>query len=77
MSEWISVKERLPEDDLPKNTNRKMIRCFVATDKGTVKQCVRQRWRRPGGELVPWQWSKGGYANPTHWMPLPDPPKEG
>ena len=71
---WISVNERMPEDDLPKNSKRKMIRCLVATDKGTVKPCVRQRWKIPGGELCPWQWSKDGFAKPTHWMLMPTPP---
>lgn len=54
---WISVNDKLPEDDLPKDTKRKMIRCLVATDKGTVKQCVRQRWEMPyNSGLSPWGW---------------------
>lgn len=75
VQEWISVKDRLPEDDLPKDTKRLMIRCLVFTDKGTVKPCVRQRWKHFDGQLVPWQWNKDLYAKPTHWMPLPEPPK--
>ena len=74
---WIPVTERLPEDDLPKDTTRLMIRCLVASDKGTVKPCVRQRWQHFDGSLVPWQWNKDLHAKPTHWMPLPEPPKEG
>ena len=74
---WIPVTERLPEDDLPKDTKKKMIRCLVYTDKGTVKPCVRQRWEHFNGQLVPWQWNKDTFAKPTHWMPLPQPPKEG
>lgn len=77
MSDWVSVKDRMPEDDLPKNSKRKMIRCLVATDKGTVKPCVRQRWEMCyNAGLSPWTWNKNLHANPTHWMPLPDPPKE-
>lgn len=72
---WIPVTERLPEDDLPKDTKRKMIRCLVYTNKGTVKPCVRQRWEHFDGKMQPWMWNKDLYANPTHWMPLPEPPK--
>ena len=74
--EWISVKDRMPEDDLPKNTKKCMIRCFVYTDKGTVKPCVRQRWKDLDGQFVPWQWNKDLFAKPTHWMYYPEPPKE-
>ena len=72
---WISVTERLPEDDLPKDTKKKMIRCLVYSDKGTIKPCVRQRWEHFDGQLVPWQWNKDLFAKPTHWMYYPQPPK--
>ena len=78
VQEWISVKDRLPEDDLPQDTKRCMIRCFVYTDKGTVKACVRQRYKKKiDGQwvLCPWEWNKDVFAKPTHWMPLPQPPK--
>ena len=75
VQEWIPVTERLPEDDLPKDTKKKMIRCFVYTDKGTIKPCVRQRWQHFDGQLVPWQWNKDLFAKPTHWMYYPEPPK--
>ena len=74
VQEWISVDDRLPEDDLPKDTKKKMIRCLVYTNKGTIKPCVRQRWE-VNGKLVPWQWNKDLFANPTHWMYYPLPPK--
>ena len=70
----ISVDDRLPEDDLPKGMKKKMIRCLVYTNKGTIKPCVRQRWE-VNGKLVPWQWNKDLFANPTHWMYYPQPPK--
>lgn len=75
VQEWISVKDRLPEDDLPKDTKKKMIRCLVYTDKGTVKPCVRQRWEHFDGKMQPWMWNKDLYAKPTHWMYYPQPPK--
>ena len=74
VQEWISVDDRFPEDDLPKDTKKKMIRCLVYTDKGTIKPCVRQRWE-VNGKLVPWQWNKDLFAKPTHWMYYPHPPK--
>ena len=74
VQEWISVNDRLPEDDLPKDTKKKMIRCLVYTNKGTIKPCVRQRWE-VNGKLVPWQWNKDLFAKPTHWMYYPQPPK--
>lgn len=74
VQEWILVDDRLPEDDLPKNTKKKMIRCLVYTNKGTIKPCVRQRWE-VNGKLVPWQWNKDLFSKPTHWMYYPQPPK--
>jgi hypothetical protein len=76
---WINVEEKLPEDDLPKDTTRKQIRCFVYTDKGTIKPCTRIRYRKvskEGLQLSPWYWSKDLYAKPTYWMIYPEPPKE-
>ena len=75
-SKWIPVTERLPEHDLPSDTKRRMIRCLVYTNKGTVKPCVRQRWENFAGKMQPWMWNKDEFARPTHWMPLPEPPKE-
>ena len=78
VQEWISVKDRLPEDDLPQDTDRKQIRCLVATDKGTVKPCVRQRYQKKidgQWQLCEWEWNKDLFAKPTHWMLMPQPPK--
>ncbi|WP_420914423.1 DUF551 domain-containing protein [Flavonifractor plautii] len=61
MSEWISVKERLPEEK-----QRVIVRCErIGTSVGWIL------W----GE---WMTDIGPSAGKiTHWMPLPDPPKEG
>lgn len=73
---WIPVEEKLPENDLPEDTKRLMIRCLVFTNKGTVKPCVRQRRVGSDGKMVPWEWNKTLHARPTHWMLLPKGTKE-
>ncbi len=59
--EWISVKDRMPENG---------VRVLTACDDGIVRLGI----------------SKGGFpfvvnrahqfSGVTHWMPLPEPPKE-
>ena len=64
---WISVEERLPE------IGRK---CLIANSEIVVRG-----WLRPDGV---WKtgvssdeiWRKFSLHPPTHWMPLPEPPKE-
>lgn len=59
--EWISVKERLPKE---------YIRVLFSTNAGKVDigQYVHERWFFGGIYQV--------RSPVTHWMPLPDPPKE-
>ena len=64
---WIPVTERLPD------IGRK---CLIAN-----REIVVRGWRRPDGV---WKtgvssdeiWRKFSLHPPTHWMPLPEPPKE-
>ena len=58
--EWISVKDRLPERMQP---------VIVCRDNGKVEQGYR--------DVGDW-WKVYGTRtkNVTHWMPLPEPPKE-
>lgn len=63
MSDWISVKERLPEE------NARVLVFLPDVDillpqRMDTDRVVNGRWVR---------W----YTGITHWMPLPDPPKEG
>ena len=66
VQEWIPVTERLPE------IGRK---CLIAN-----REIVVRGWLRPDGV---WKtgvssdevWSKFSLFPPTHWMPLPQPPK--
>jgi hypothetical protein len=75
---WIPVSERLPEDDLPKDSKVKQIKVLTAlkSDKGvrTVRSQMRYRctWY---SDSEPWVWKYSG-SEITHWMPLPEPPKE-
>ena len=56
---WISVDERLPDYGVR----------VLAAFKGqfTWVMFVAQKYK---GEI-----REAGYASPTHWMPLPDPPE--
>lgn len=67
MPEWISVKDRLPD------TNTDVLVTVFWCGRWQVKI----GWRLKSGE-----WNvKAGFADSvlpvTHWMPLPEPPKEG
>lgn len=68
MTEWISVNDRLPE--IPKNYPNcaiKEIFFLVALESGAVLSCSfdfdKMRWHPT-------------FSAVTHWMPLPEPPKE-
>lgn len=61
---WISVKDRLPEDGED---------VVVIARTGIpywyrVAYLKRRRWMRDNGQRI--------YDTVTHWMPLPEPPKE-
>ena len=62
VQEWISVKDRLPED----YKQRVMVNCIgdypIGYPKIDTDRYVRGHWVRYGIYV-------------THWMPLPEPPK--
>ena len=75
---WIPVTERLPEDGLPKFSTVKQIKVLTAlkSDKGVVTVRSQMRYKdtwATGHER--WRWKHSG-SEITHWMPLPEPPKE-
>ena len=73
---WIPVTERLPEDDLPNDSKVRQIKVFVAY-KTNGRWVTRTQIRAKGywHSNDKWEWIKG--TDPiTHWMPLPEPPKE-
>lgn len=81
-SEWISVEERLPEDDLSEEHKKKTIKVLVAIKaKNGITIRTQERFLdytySNGGERKTywtWRFSRGEV---THWMPLPEPPKKG
>lgn len=76
IQKWIPVTERLPEDDLPKNSKSKQIKVLVAYMRNgnwVVRTNLRKKgqWYKKPDE---WSWS---VSDPiTQWMPLPEPPNE-
>lgn len=84
MAEWISVKERLPENDETmhffKQGNLTLTTVLTYVPKVGTELRNRLKIDNCGiatfDEFVTdgWVWSAG--MEPTHWMPLPEPPKE-
>lgn len=60
MAEWIDVNERLPNDD------ERVLTFSKSLSYSTL-----------GGIAVQWGWCcKKKSTDISHWMPLPEPPKE-
>ena len=74
--EWISCKEKQPEDIFGRH--RKQIQCIVFSRAGKVGVASRVRnvaWnseKQCYEETADFTWNK--YRKVTHWMPLPEPP---
>lgn len=63
---WISVKNKLPEPGIKK------VIVFVPHEHGPIIDMARYLGEQ-GWDLVSFElWDE----NVTHWMPLPEPPKE-
>lgn len=63
MAEWISVKDRLPENDERVLVCLNNVASAMCNGKIDTDRFLKNGWVR---------WNK--YV--THWMPLPEPPKE-
>lgn len=84
MSNWISVNDRLP------NKNGKYLCCWkgcigdilyisiysFAKNLSKVDRYVFQGKRKSGWYDYDSEWGYGEISNVTHWMPLPELPKE-
>lgn len=69
MAEWISVKDRLPE-----KTGKQRGFYLVALSNGVVKELAYE-FEHYNNMLFDVGWHETAYPV-THWMPLPEPPKE-
>ena len=76
MPRWISVEERLPEDDAD------VLVYAVSNDDKSRDSCIAMTSYTHNmhgfnieGWHTPWQYFFYNYMI-THWMPLPEPPKE-
>lgn len=83
--EWISVNDRLPEDDKSLRFHVDGVISFttvmVYTQHGLYAIANRLKHDPIGSPYLDeyatngWIWSRG-CGEVTHWMPLPEPPKE-
>ena len=76
-NKWVPVSERLPEDDLPKDSKVKTIKVLVLYKTSMGVPVVRTQIRQKGCRYHRDEWSWSKFEPITHWMPLPEPPKEG
>lgn len=67
MSDWIAVKDRLPEPGLSQMRNG----LFLAVNSGHV-QLMSFVWSRQSWESISSRYDLTVAV--THWMPLPEPP---
>lgn len=66
---WVPVTERLPE---------KEDTYLVYTERGSVYSShFYTEMKFASGYVREASWSQRGKVKVTHWMPLPEPPKEG
>ena len=66
--EWIPITERLPEPDVDVLFAHRVVRVEIL--------CVEQGFMDVEGRFYI-QTTTVARVHPTHWMPLPDPPREG
>ena len=76
MQEWISVKDRLPD-----NKEYDWVLAQVVEDNGFMHIPTVMEYRQSKNdwfeETYGWISEHNGAFTVTHWMPLPEPPKGG
>ena len=76
-SQWISVKDRLPDVHKTKSGYEKTV--VIATNGKTVRAMIYERACIYGKTKYRWKWmwDRIYHGNDiTQWMPLPEPPDE-
>lgn len=68
MAEWISVKDRLPDE------HTTVLFYCGNLQKGFCELDVTKN--RVTGWFLSWDGTRFSPSEVTHWMPLPEPPKE-
>ena len=71
VQKWIPVNERLPETN-----NKTMVIVCVDGKKSAARWFERTTIRGKLVERFKYPWDVITCENITHWMPLPEPPKE-
>jgi len=71
MSEWISVKDRLPEQPLEIIETKRYWCALEGCDN-----CELVSWAHTNSGYHQWIWNDDLCASITHWMELPGPPQE-
>lgn len=75
-SKWIPVTERLPEDDLPVDSDIKGIHVLVAVKRHDGVVYMKVAWRERYLSDTGWRWfifePQGSII---YWMPLPNTPE--
>lgn len=77
MSEWISVNNKMPDKNIPVLT-RYIDAIANETDEHYSFAVFDGKWHSGDGEYVlnPNMYTGEWHCNfPTHWMPLPEPPR--
>lgn len=72
MSNWISVKDRLPETD-----NLVLVVVSIKPCENITLNGAFGLAEYSEGEWILEMWPEWEDAVVTYWMPLPEPPKEG